>query len=817
MQRKTKLFASILSLVFAAVLVIVVNLTTYKVNASSGIDDFISRCYEVALQRKPDEQGKNYWKELLKDKKRVGATMADEFILGKEYTERNKSDDEFIKDLYAMFMGREPETDGYNYWINNIKNGMNRREVFAGFANSQEFWNICNSFGIPAGYYDANCSTEQNNNINLFVDRMYNVSLGRGGEYEGQQYWVKGLMAGSLTGSECAAQFINSPEYKNLGLSDSKYVENLYYAFMGRQSDADGKRYWVNNLKNGIMTRDQVLQGFSESQEFKDICASYNIPVGQYIATDVIDPNIVRFSMYVPETYMAEGFNDYNSDIQRIITQKTGVSVKYSEFQISKNETESIKKLIKENDLPDYLYVSENEVANYLYQNGYLVPWDAYLAKYPNLKSLYSDEEWEYFRRPDGHIYWVDSYFLANKGEYKDTIHNDSAFWIQVRVLEWAGYPNIETLDEYFDLIEKYYAANKSFVNPQGQKVKIIPYTSLNEDWRYFCLESAPRFLGGTFDDGSVIVDTASMKVLDCNTSDAAVRYFKKLNEEYKKGIIDKDFDNQTYDEYINKLSTGAVLGMFDQYWNFAYSIGDSYEAQELDKIGCEYVPLGLTLDKGVKNHYHVYMNYYNELSGLMITTSCDNPDKAFEFMNSLLEQDIHNLRFWGVEGVDYLVDSNGLFYRTPEMRMNQNDEEYVKKHMCFYKIMPGFQGTSSDGKNSMLPENQPSEFYAGVSKPLEKCYKAYNAVGNADMLNSERVEPGVWFPMYSHSNEMTEDTKAGRAWFKMSDTKHKWLPKVVKADNFDTTWKQYLSEYKQCNPEDFLKEMQDELERRIK
>ena len=33
-----------------------------------------------------------------------------------------------------------------------------------------------------------------------------------------------------------------------------------------------------------------------------------------------------------------------------------------------------------------------------------------------------------------------------------------------------------------------------------------------------------------------------------------------------------------------------------------------------------------------------------------------------------------NNLRFWGVEGVDYLVDDNGLFYRTPEIRAQVAD-----------------------------------------------------------------------------------------------------------------------------------------------
>ena len=43
--------------------------------------------------------------------------------------------------------------------------------------------------------------------------------------------------------------------------------------------------------------------------------------------------------------------------------------------------------------------------------------------------------------------------------------------------------------------------------------------------------------------------------------------------------------------------------------------------------------------------------------------------EAALQFVDDLLSQDIHNLRFWGVEGVDYNVDDNGEFYRTEESR----------------------------------------------------------------------------------------------------------------------------------------------------
>ena len=63
-----------------------------------------------------------------------------------------------------------------------------------------------------------------------------------------------------------------------------------------------------------------------------------------------------------------------------------------------------------------------------------------------------------------------------------------------------------------------------------------IPYTILCDDWRYFCLVKLHlRFLDGYPNDGSVMVDTETLQVIDYNTTPTAKRYFGKLNEEFKK------------------------------------------------------------------------------------------------------------------------------------------------------------------------------------------------------------------------------------------------------------------------------------------
>ena len=498
--------------------------------------------------------------------------------------------------------------------------------------------------------------------------------------------------------------------------------------------------------------------------------------------------------------------NDDN-EIQQIIADKIGAKVKET-WLTGQTDAEAIGTIIAGGEYPDF--INGGDAMMQLYDNDVLVPWDDYLDNYPNLKAFYTDAEWDKFRMDDGHIYWM-NVFGNTLGESKTTTHNDEAFWIQARVLEWDNYPKIETLDQYFDLLERYYAEHETLEDG----TRVIPYTMLCEDWRYFCLENAPEFLDGYPNDGSVIVDKENLKIVDYNTTPTAKMYFQKLNEEYNKGIIDVEFGTQTYDEYIAKLSTGGVLGMCDQNWDFNYTITDVFKQSGLDKEGCNYIPLGLTAEPGMEQRWHTYDDTLNMSSGVAITVDCEDIEGAFQFLDDMCKQEIRDLRFWGVEGVDYNVDDDGLFYRTDEQRTQWSDPEYQASHECAYSYMPQYHGTSEDGKNANKPEEQTSEFFETLADPVVKCFEAYGVTTFPEMIGSV-VEPNApWFPMYSYSNNMTTDTPGGVAWVKMGETKHEWLPKVVMASDFESTWNEYMSAYEACNPQDFLDEMQAELERR--
>lgn len=112
-----------------------------------------------------------------------------------------------------------------------------------------------------------------------FVERLYTVALGRASEPDGKKYWVDAIVSGEKTGGDCARFFLMGEEFQNRNLSVEDFVETLYLTFFDRESEPNGKAYWVGVLKNGG-DRNAVINGFIDSKEWCNICADYGVKSG---------------------------------------------------------------------------------------------------------------------------------------------------------------------------------------------------------------------------------------------------------------------------------------------------------------------------------------------------------------------------------------------------------------------------------------------------------------------------------------------------------------------------------------------------------
>lgn len=247
------------------------------VDSVANVGSFINRCYSIVLGRDADDAGYNSWVDSLINGKTCGAQIGYGFIFSEEYTSRNTTDEEYINDLYTLHFGREADEAGFAYWKELLESGTSREEIFAGFANSNEFYNLCGDYGVVAGTYIVGIPYEQQGGVNSFVARLYKVCLNRLPDQAGQAVWVQKLIHREETGASCAYGFIFSQEYTNRNLDNTEFVKNMYKALFGREADEAGLNYWVEQLNAGIATREAVFTGFTGSEEFTNLCSSYGI------------------------------------------------------------------------------------------------------------------------------------------------------------------------------------------------------------------------------------------------------------------------------------------------------------------------------------------------------------------------------------------------------------------------------------------------------------------------------------------------------------------------------------------------------------
>ena len=169
------------------------------------------------------------------------------------------------------------------------------------------------------------------------------------------------------------------------------------------------------------------------------------------------DINIKKFTAFyaVP----GEKISDENR-IKNVIAKKIGAEIE-EEWLNNKTPEEKIQSMIESGKYPDF--IDGGDGTQNLIDAGALIPLDEHLDKYPNLKNYLTEKEWDKVRSEDGHIYIIPQ-FGVTQGEDTATYFNDEAFWIQKAVLEWDNYPEIKTLDQYFDLIERYKEANPTIM-----------------------------------------------------------------------------------------------------------------------------------------------------------------------------------------------------------------------------------------------------------------------------------------------------------------------------------------------------------------
>ena len=512
------------------------------------------------------------------------------------------------------------------------------------------------------------------------------------------------------------------------------------------------------------------------------------------------------------------------------IEEKFGVTFNWDILVGDKDQ--KIGVLIASGDLPDLVEVDSEKFQG----AGCLIDIKPLVEKYcPNIMKnyenvwkqiVYQDSE----KDAEGNIIKEHIYSLPNYGSYtgvnQNTSYNQNAFWIQKRVLQEFGYPEIKTVDQYFDLLEAY--AKKY---PETDGAKTIPFSIITADWEAFNLWNPPLFLSGNPNDGNghVVANAdGTYTYVDNFADDNAKLWFSKANGYFNRGLIDPASFTDNRDQYYAKIAQGRVLGMFIQGWQFMYDAENTIRTS--GHIERTYAPLPVVFDESIKPHYRD-MDLPNLQRGYGFTTKCGEK-KAIEilkFFDEVLKEENQKRLYWGLEGEDYFIDTDGSHtgvkgapYRNDKQRADQKDNNWILKNKAqlFTEEAPKWEGSYPDGYSTTLA-NIPWEFALEMEAIDLELFKAYDVASYAQLVDKNPPQNAGWYPMWqcnpSPENDGLEHD-AAVAMTGFETLQRKYLPMMImgKASDFDKTWNEYATQMKPLTKV-YNEFMQGELNARVK
>lgn len=371
------------------------------------------------------------------------------------------------------------------------------------------------------------------------------------------------------------------------------------------------------------------------------------------------------------EFYCADGTNDnWDNPVGNAITEATGVTLDISyPVSSSGDEAEDVALMIANDEYPDLIFAKGS--ATDLYEAGALIDMTDLIEQYgPNIKKMYGDEfeKLKWGEGDDG------IYQLSYAGVRAQTLKTGGSCQIQWAALKENDYKYPTTIEEYEALIKKYLEAHPT----TEDGLETIGISMSVSDWHWMITLGNPAgFIADAApDNGQWIIDD-NYNCYYKHTSENEKAYFQWLCRMYNEGILDPNFATQTHDDYIAKLSSGRVVAITDALWDYNPAQQVLVADGKLDKTYCG---LPVVLDASQKSPALLYQGLQVGW-GMAITKDCEDPVRAIKFLDYICSDEGAVLYKWGIEGENYLVDENGMRYRTQEeIDASNSDPDYSKK-----------------------------------------------------------------------------------------------------------------------------------------
>lgn len=476
--------------------------------------------------------------------------------------------------------------------------------------------------------------------------------------------------------------------------------------------------------------------------------------------------------------YNADGAEDpWTDPVALAITEATGVTL--DTLYPSDVEEKTVELMIATGELPDLIFAKGD--SDILIEQGALIDLSDLIDEYgPHIKALYGDEyEKLQSSRENPAIYQLCC------GKVQDeALTSSGTAQLQWAVLAFNDYRIPYTLDEYGDMIREYKARH---LNIDGQTT--IGITLSVTDWHWYTTLANPSgyIANGAIDNGQWIVSD-DYKVQYKHMVGGQKEYYRWLNRMYDEKVLDQEFAIQTHEDYLEKIASGRVLGLLDADWDYTTAENTLKAAGRYERT---YAGLPVTIDSSVKcaSLAPQGLNTW----GIGITTACKDPVRAIQFLDWLCTEEAQILVNWGIEGVNYYYDEDGVRCRTAEeieraeKNVSYQNETGVGLHSYPF---PSYGNTVLDSTGNYFCILNPENVADSYNEQEQAALEAWDVERLTDIFpQADEFEKKEYTPLWSRILPADLDRQLSR----LDEIAREGLIDCVVCtpDKFDSKWDQ--------------------------
>ncbi len=493
-------------------------------------------------------------------------------------------------------------------------------------------------------------------------------------------------------------------------------------------------------------------------------------------------PSIPQEITMFTGTPLAASTPAWETPIGKKIQELTGVKL-VVEYLVGTDVMTKANLMVASGTYPDI--VAAGETAGVFTAANAFVPLDDMIDKYgDNIKKIYRPNELKLSKLQNDK-----TFIISTNRPGIDNLYPAAGFYMNYAVLKDAGFPVIKTLSQYGNLIKDYLAKN-----PKFKDANTIGFMLPTDGFRVTALQfGAARFLGGYPNDGVTAVDQKTLEAKLVVKMPVSKDFALFMNDMWNSGSMDKETFMQKDDQYLAKVASGRVLGIYDQRWAVVNGLSALERNGHFDRT---LVAFPVVAD-GVEREY--YRGPYSfAVQGVSITTTSKNPEGIFRFLDRMCAEDIQKLNVWGIEGVDYTI-KDGKFTRTREQWNNSFSTDYqMSTGLAQFGFLPRYEQTNdeqyakfSDGNwvNPAMNQEYNNIRYKDFEKEI---LKNYNINTFCDLFAP--AYPARYQPGWAARQQLPQNSDEFIASNKALELATEYITKIAlgKPSKVDALWDEY-------------------------